>query len=132
MAHARWLRLVLLAALVVASSLSLVLGDDHSHEYADGEEVTLWYNKVGPYHNPQETYAYQSLPWCVPTAAKDHKVKSHSLGVILEGDQLTDSGLAVTFKSQQTHTHTRANGVDGGHAAGRSECDATGHETKDS
>ena len=32
-------------------------------QYADGEEVTLWYNKVGPYHNPQETYAYSSLPW---------------------------------------------------------------------
>jgi len=81
-----------------------VLGDDHSHSYADGEEVTLWYNKVGPYHNPQETYAYSSLPWCTPTASKAHRSKSHSLGVILEGDQLADSGLAVTFKRDQELT----------------------------
>ena len=28
-------------------------------QYEDGEEVTFWMNKVGPYHNPQEV---QSLP----------------------------------------------------------------------
>jgi len=31
---------------------------------------------------------------------KEHRSKSHSLGVILEGDQLSDSGLSVAFKSQ--------------------------------
>lgn len=33
-------------------------------QYADGEKVTLWVNKVGPYNNPQETYNYYTLPFC--------------------------------------------------------------------
>ena len=37
---------------------------------------------------------------CTPTVTKEHRSKSHSLGVILEGDQLSDSGLSVAFKSQ--------------------------------
>ena len=33
-------------------------------QYDDKEEVILWMNTVGPYHNRQETYAYFSLPFC--------------------------------------------------------------------
>jgi hypothetical protein len=66
-------------------------------QYTDGEEVTVWLNKVGPYHNPQEvrqwlllscpafsriaclqTYAYHSLPFCQPTG-KTLRHKSDSL-----------------------------------------------------
>ena len=43
---------------------------------------------------------------CATAATKEHRSKSHSLGVILEGDQLTDSGLSVTFKSSP-HTHSQ-------------------------
>lgn len=34
--------------------------------YKQGENVTLYVNKVGPYHNPQETYHYYTLPVCRP------------------------------------------------------------------
>lgn len=34
--------------------------------YKQGENVTLYVNKVGPYHNPQETYHYYTLPVCSP------------------------------------------------------------------
>ena len=37
---------------------------DHRRQYTPGEKVNLWVNKVGPYHNPQETYEYFSLPYC--------------------------------------------------------------------
>ena len=37
---------------------------EYDHTYKDGEEAILWVNKVGPYHNPQETYLYYSLPFC--------------------------------------------------------------------
>jgi hypothetical protein len=104
-------RVALLATIACASLLLLLLAsplrvaaDDHSHSYKEGEEVTLWYNKVGPYHNPQETYAYASLPWCTPARTKERRSKSHSLGVILEGDQLSDSGLAVAFMKDQQLT----------------------------
>ena len=28
----------------------------------------LWLSKVGPYHNPQETYSVYALPFCRPAA----------------------------------------------------------------
>jgi hypothetical protein len=31
----------------------------------DKEEVVLWMNTVGPYHNRQETYGYYTLPFCM-------------------------------------------------------------------
>jgi len=34
--------------------------------YKQGDPVTLYVNKVGPYHNPQETYHYYTLPVCRP------------------------------------------------------------------
>jgi hypothetical protein len=33
-------------------------------QYGPGSLVDLWVNKVGPYHNPQETYEYYKLPYC--------------------------------------------------------------------
>ena len=32
--------------------------------YKDQDEVVLWMNTVGPYHNRQETYGYFTLPFC--------------------------------------------------------------------
>ena len=69
-----------------------------------GDEVTFWFNKIGPYHNPQETYSYYYLPFCQPTTPKSLKEGSDSLGVILEGDELTDSGLSVKFRENQRLT----------------------------
>lgn len=34
--------------------------------YKKGDTVMLYVNKVGPYHNPQETYHYYTLPVCRP------------------------------------------------------------------
>lgn len=34
--------------------------------YKAGDPVILYVNKVGPYHNPQETYHYYQLPVCCP------------------------------------------------------------------
>jgi hypothetical protein len=69
--------------LVTIVLLAFVLGsaraDDETHMYQAGEEVVLWTNKIGPYHNPQETYAYYSLPFCHPTVLKPlkRKVQAH-------------------------------------------------------
>lgn len=92
-------RLAALAALVLLS-LVLVQADDRSHTYEDKEEVTLWVNKIGPYHNPSETYDYYKLPFCKPDI-KTHKRKKDSLGVHLEGNNLKDSGYAIGFKENQ-------------------------------
>jgi hypothetical protein len=57
------MRLALFCALLATAG---VVADDHNHSYKKGEEVTLWANKVGPYHNPQETYDWDSMPFCRP------------------------------------------------------------------
>ncbi len=90
--------------LILSVCCLFCLGDDTTQVYTSGEEVVLWHNKVGPYHNPQETYAYTDLPFCTPLHPKKGglKHKAHSLGVILEGDQLTDSGMEMFFK-EDTH-----------------------------
>ena len=41
-----------------------VLADEETHHYKFGEVVNLWQNKIGPYHNPQETYRFDKMPLC--------------------------------------------------------------------
>ncbi len=56
-------RLLSLPVLLLLSAV-LTLANEHDHVYSDEEEVVLWMNTVGPYHNRQETYSYFSLPFC--------------------------------------------------------------------
>lgn len=69
----------------------------YSFQYHEGEEVVLWMNTIGPYHNRQETYTYFSLPFC-----RGHKASiSHyheTLGEALLGVELDLSGLDMQFK----------------------------------
>lgn len=59
--------------------------------------MTLWVNTIGPYHNPQEVYPYYSLPFCRPELGIDIKRYSHTLGELLEGYELRNSGLPLHF-----------------------------------
>ncbi|KRX45003.1 Transmembrane 9 superfamily member 3 [Trichinella murrelli] len=97
---------------IMANELKLILAteaDEHSHTlavlyiclvlvtYKDGEEVVLWMNTVGPYHNLQETYPYFSLPFCrgskLAIAHYHETISDNLLGVDLEF-----SGLDIKFK----------------------------------
>lgn len=71
-----------------------------THTYNKGDAVVLWFNKIGPYHNPQETYGYYSLPFCQPDHMEHEpqKVFSGGIGETLEGNQLVNSGVEVHFK----------------------------------
>ncbi|CAG4996731.1 unnamed protein product [Parnassius apollo] len=71
--------------------------DEHTHTYKDGEQVVLWMNTVGPYHNRQETYAYFSLPFCVGTKVTIGHYHE-TLSEALQGVELEFSGLDITFK----------------------------------
>ncbi|XP_019745569.1 transmembrane 9 superfamily member 1 [Hippocampus comes] len=63
--------------------------------YKQGDKVTLYVNKVGPYHNPQETYHFYTLPVCRPD--KVHH-KSLSLGEVLDGDRMAESLYQISFR----------------------------------
>ncbi|CAB3367735.1 transmembrane 9 superfamily member 3 [Cloeon dipterum] len=83
--------------------VSLVNSDEHTHTYDENEEVVLWMNTVGPYHNRQETYAYFSLPFCV--GSKQAISHYHeTLGEALQGVELEFSGLDIEFKADISAT----------------------------
>jgi transmembrane 9 superfamily protein 3 len=70
--------------------------DEHTHGYNPTEEVILWMNTVGPYHNRQETYSFFTLPFCKgPKTEIGHH--HESLGEALQGVELEFSGLDIKF-----------------------------------
>lgn len=74
-----------------------------SAQYKDHEEVVLWMNTVGPYHNRQETYAYFSLPFCVgtkPSISHYHETLSEAL----QGVELEFSGYEIDFKGESVQS----------------------------
>ncbi|XP_040218194.1 transmembrane 9 superfamily member 3 isoform X1 [Rana temporaria] len=76
-----------------------VRADEHEHTYDEKEEVVLWMNTVGPYHNRQETYKYFSLPFCVGTK-KSIGHYHETLGEALQGVELEFSGLDIKFRAE--------------------------------
>ncbi|XP_073751087.1 transmembrane 9 superfamily member 1 isoform X3 [Callorhinus ursinus] len=81
--------------------LILLLGTGHEPgvegvtHYKAGDPVILYVNKVGPYHNPQETYHYYQLPVCCPEKIRH---KSLSLGEVLDGDRMAESLYEIRFR----------------------------------
>jgi len=84
------------AALLLLFS-GIAYGDERTQRYTDGEMVTLWVNKVGPYENPQETYSYYSLPFCKVDPDK-WETRWAGLGEALEGNALVKSDYIIRFK----------------------------------
>jgi transmembrane 9 superfamily member 3 len=90
----------ILFALLIINSINC---DEHNHKYEQNEEVVLWVNTVGPYHNRQETYPYYSLPFCIgpkPSISHYHE----TLGENLLGVELEFSGIAINYKQDTPKT----------------------------
>ena len=70
--------------------------------YKDNEPVTLYANKVGPFANPSEVYAYYSLPFCPPADCAHSplgcETKREDLGPLLKGDRPTITKYSLRFK----------------------------------
>lgn len=86
-----------LVAVALLAATGLVQAGERNHKYTEGDEVTLWVNKVGPYHNPHETYEYYDLPFCKPVGGVETRRRSNSLGEQLEGHELMNSGYKLSF-----------------------------------
>lgn len=90
-------------SLLVILMVQFVLCDEHDHSYEPNEEVVLWVNTVGPYHNRQETYPYFSLPYCSgPKASINHY--HETLGENLLGVELEFSGVSMAYRADHTRT----------------------------
>ncbi|XP_068634074.1 transmembrane 9 superfamily member 3-like [Aristolochia californica] len=88
----------MLPAFVVALFLlsgSRVSADGSDHKYKEGDRVPLYANKVGPFHNPSETYRYYDLPFCMPEHVKE---KREDLGEVLNGDRLVSAPYQLNFR----------------------------------
>ncbi|GFS01857.1 transmembrane 9 superfamily member [Elysia marginata] len=84
---------------ILTLSICFVVCNEHDHHYKDGDEVVLWMNTVGPYHNRQETYSYFSLPFC---RGKKSSISHYheTLGEALLGVELEFSGIDIDFKGE--------------------------------
>uniref|UniRef100_A0A251TWI9 Transmembrane 9 superfamily member n=1 Tax=Helianthus annuus TaxID=4232 RepID=A0A251TWI9_HELAN len=80
----RWLTV----ALLLAFCTNKVHSDASDHKYKPADEVPIYANKVGPFHNPSETYRYYDLPFCLPARLKE---KPEALGEVLNGDRLVSA-----------------------------------------
>lgn len=90
-----WQHFFIIVAIVCL--LEYTFADDYDHKYMMDEAVTLWVNHIGPYHNPQETYPYYQLPFCKPEHGIETAKRASGIGEILEGNELTNSGLKLHF-----------------------------------
>ncbi|CAA6659364.1 unnamed protein product [Spirodela intermedia] len=86
--------LVKISGLLVCFAVAGVVCDASDHSYKRGDHVPLYANKVGPFHNPSETYRYYDLPFCFPG---DVKEKLEALGEVLNGDRLIDAPYKLDF-----------------------------------
>lgn len=59
--------------------------------------MVIWVNKIGPFNNPQETYTYNSLPFCKAPGMEEPEAHALGIGEILEGNELFNSGQRVEF-----------------------------------
>ena len=92
--------------LALAAAAARVEAGEYTHSFDVGEAMQLWVNKVGPYHNPQETYLYFSLPFCTTKPVSELEHRYDALGELLEGNDLISSGLDIKFR-EDVADHTR-------------------------
>ncbi|KAF3493559.1 hypothetical protein DY000_02057673 [Brassica cretica] len=90
--------LLLLLGALILSDAGYVRSDSSDHRYKEGDIVPLYANKVGPFHNPSETYRYFDLPFCVPEGVKE---KKEALGEVLNGDRLVSAPYKLNFRDEK-------------------------------
>ncbi|KAB5560816.1 hypothetical protein DKX38_005773 [Salix brachista] len=84
----------LVVSILILCSVTLVRSDASDNRYKVGEDVPLYVNKVGPFHNPSETYRYFDLPFCSSGPMTD---KKEALGELLNGDRLVTAPYKLDF-----------------------------------
>nr|AAF63170.1 T5E21.15 [Arabidopsis thaliana] len=90
--------ILLLVGAILFSGAGYVRSDASDHRYKEGDTVPLYANKVGPFHNPSETYRYFDLPFCIPEGVKE---KKEALGEVLNGDRLVSAPYKLNFRDEK-------------------------------
>ncbi|KAK6921583.1 Nonaspanin (TM9SF) [Dillenia turbinata] len=90
--------LVVVAMMVLCFLCTQVRSDASNQRYKSGDPVPLYANKVGPFHNPSETYRFFDLPFC---SSGDMKEKKEDLGEVLNGDRLVSAPYKLDFLAER-------------------------------
>ncbi|KAB8885425.1 hypothetical protein FH972_026793 [Carpinus fangiana] len=90
--------IILVIAVLITCFGTQVRSDASDHRYKVGDPVPLYTNKVGPFHNPSETYRYFDLPFCRTGHETD---KKEALGELLNGDRLVGAPYKLDFKKEK-------------------------------
>ncbi|GLT57678.1 hypothetical protein SLA2020_306320 [Shorea laevis] len=85
---------VVAVAIVALCGVTQVRSSASDHRYKARDEVPLYANKVGPFHNPSETYRYFDFPFCSSGPVKE---KKEALGELLNGDRLVSAPYKLDF-----------------------------------
>ncbi|KAK4717133.1 hypothetical protein R3W88_015471 [Solanum pinnatisectum] len=80
--------------IVLCCCVTPARSDGSDHKYKAGDQVTMYANKVGPFHNPSETYRFFDLPFCAPAQVTE---KKEALGEVLNGDRLVSAPYKLDF-----------------------------------
>ncbi|KAJ0981228.1 hypothetical protein J5N97_009483 [Dioscorea zingiberensis] len=83
------LALILLFLRIITSSSAT-----SDHRYNAGDPVPLYAYKIGPFHNPVETYRYFDLAFCSSEAAIEEK---ETLGQVLDGGRIVVAPHKIEF-----------------------------------
>ncbi|KAK8806356.1 hypothetical protein WA588_002927 [Blastocystis sp. NMH] len=76
---------------------TVVLAGEDNHIYSPGDKLYAWTNRIGPYHNPHETYDYFDLPFCKPLIPDILATKKGGISEMIEGTTLQNSGIVFSF-----------------------------------
>jgi transmembrane 9 superfamily protein 3 len=83
-----------------AALLIVAVADEESHEFKVGDPLHIWFDKLGPYNNPQENYPYASAGLC---ELRESVESSGSMGDALEGSNLIASAnMPLAFRKDVT------------------------------
>ncbi|KAJ4846753.1 hypothetical protein Tsubulata_010238 [Turnera subulata] len=94
----RLLLLVFVLIELALLSIEPTIASPSNHRYNVGDQVPLFVNKVGPLHNPSETYGYYDLPFCQPANVIQ---KRETLGEVLNGDRLSNALYELKFRKEK-------------------------------
>ncbi|KAI3778728.1 hypothetical protein L2E82_08111 [Cichorium intybus] len=89
-----WLTKIPFLTLLLIYLGSQVKSDASDHRYSEGDTVPFYANKIGPFSNARETYAYYNLPFCSPDTVKEKKL---NLGEMLNGDRLVSTPYKLEY-----------------------------------
>ncbi|XP_076914194.1 transmembrane 9 superfamily member 4-like [Bidens hawaiensis] len=87
-------KMLYVIALLLTCLGSQVESDASNHRFSKGDIVPFYANRIGPFHNSRETYAYYDLPYCSPDTVKEENL---NLGEMLNGDRLVSTPYKFEF-----------------------------------